>query len=516
MIRSRKDTRCRKSTRHSLHLETLENRQLMAGDLDLSFGNGFGMTTTNVGGSEDVVDVAAQTDGKIVALGTTTYGGGGTNFALARYHSDGTLDTSFGGVGVEDGMTVTDFHQTDNLAVSVAVLPDGKILAAGKTTIDGTGIVVLSRYNADGLLDATFGNDGKIDIPVLNNGEFTQMIVAENKVTLVSRDELIRLNMDGSLDTSFAADGRVQTTALGFQESTHFGSVDIENGKYVVGMKADGILVAIRLNSDGSLDTTFSDDGVSSMDFSGNNNVDVTDVVQLEDGSILGIVAFNGFELFKMDASGTPDDGFHVNGVYEGTTGLELRDLVIQPNGSVVAVGQFYGQTAAIRMLSDGTLDTSFGNDGMTVLNLGTGNFAHSVIGYANGKVLLAGQIGLPGSDFFLTRLTGNDAQPQIEGAQQLGIPIAPPSQTPIDHGNQIIIGVGDIEPHGRMIFDNAITRQDIFGRQGRPASLSSSRQRSSGVDSRGSESPTPSDAIDDFFGELNREEGLLKIHVIS
>ena len=128
------------------------------GDLDPSFGNS-GKVTTSFFGTSQISTIAIQPDGKIVAAGSATNSSGNTGFALARYNADGSLDTKFGSAG----KVTTDFFGRNDLAKGVAIQPDGKIVVAGSalTGTDGFNFA-LARYNADGNLDADFGAGGKI------------------------------------------------------------------------------------------------------------------------------------------------------------------------------------------------------------------------------------------------------------------------------------------------------------------------------------------------------------------
>lgn len=119
-----------------------------AGDLDTTFSED-GKTLTDFRGRHDeALDVARQGAGKVVAVG-----GAGGNFAVARYNADGSLDRSFSG----NGRQLTDFGSAFDRAAGVAVQPDGKIVVAG----EGGGKVTLARYRSNGLLDTTFSSDGK-------------------------------------------------------------------------------------------------------------------------------------------------------------------------------------------------------------------------------------------------------------------------------------------------------------------------------------------------------------------
>jgi uncharacterized delta-60 repeat protein len=128
-------------------LLVLPSAALAAGALDPTF-DGDGKVLTDFGASDQADDLAIQADDKIVAAGAS-----GGDFALTRYNSDGSLDTSFDG----DGKLVTDLGSSDR-ADAVAIQGDGKIVAAGRSGGD----FALARYNSDGSLDTSFDGDGKL------------------------------------------------------------------------------------------------------------------------------------------------------------------------------------------------------------------------------------------------------------------------------------------------------------------------------------------------------------------
>ncbi len=418
-----------------LSVESLEDRQLMAGDLDASFGYGFGITSTDFGGYESLADMAFQDDGRIVALGTTWEGGGLSNFALARYHSNGALDTSFGGQGTEAGMTITDFGQSENDGKFVAVLPDGKILAAGcSETLGGGSNISVARYDSDGILDNSFGTNGKIEIALSDTGSLRDMVVSENEILFVASRELIRIDMGGAMDMTFGGDGRIHRDEFGLPSETTFAGTDLHDGKYVIGTyNMDSLDRILRLNFDGSGDPSFHGDGVGEIILDPTTHEVMKDIVILGDGSIAGIIAgSHGSRIFRLDANGLAMDSFSVNGIFENEGGIRLEELLLQQNGVIVAVGSYSvapSHAAAIRLTADGMLDSTFGNQGATVFNLGIGTKASAVLGYANGKVLLGGNVN-DTDDFFLARLTGSDISPQIDWSGELVGLANPPSGT--------------------------------------------------------------------------------------
>ena len=203
------------------------------GTLDPTFGSG-GIVTTDVG--DYCTTVAIQSDGKIVVAGTGIYVG---DFALARFNTDGSLDTGFGA----DGKVTTDFGSHDTPR-SVAVQEDGKIILAGSSAGD----FAIARYNHNGSLDPGFGAAGKVttDFGASETGN-SVAVQDDNKIVaagysslgseLGSNFVLARYNSDGSLDTGFGSGGKVTTS---FGGRAYGSSVAVQDdGKIVVAGGSD-------------------------------------------------------------------------------------------------------------------------------------------------------------------------------------------------------------------------------------------------------------------------------------
>jgi uncharacterized delta-60 repeat protein len=149
--------RSRHDHRRRLHAFGLA-RHAADGALDRSFGVDGKVITDFADGRDDSAKaVALQPDGRLVVAGSAG-GEDGTDFALARYQVDGTLDSSFG----EDGKVTTEFLDSD-VAHAIAIQPDGRIVAAGRASARTTsaGGFALARYAADGSLDAAGDDDGR-------------------------------------------------------------------------------------------------------------------------------------------------------------------------------------------------------------------------------------------------------------------------------------------------------------------------------------------------------------------
>src|SRR5882724_3252797 len=193
------------------------------GSLDTSF-NGTGKINTNFGGDGDAEGqgVATQSDGKTVVVGYATVAGV-QRFAVERYKTDGALDTSFGGTG----RVLTAVGISGSNAAGVALQKDGKIVVAGYA-VNNSGRVydfACLRYNADGSLDQSFGDHGKVTTDV-GDGKASSLAVQDNKIIVAgsaydgdnNEFAVVRYNASGKLDTSFNSAGSV-LTAVGSKSS---------------------------------------------------------------------------------------------------------------------------------------------------------------------------------------------------------------------------------------------------------------------------------------------------------
>lgn len=248
-------------------------RYIEDGTLDSTFGIG-GKVVTQIGGITGTgQSVAIQSDGKIVVGGTVIAPFAVRHFALARYNTNGSLDPTFDG----DGMLTTPVGINDVMKVSLAIQPDGKIVAAGSTISISTHVFAVNRYNSDGQLDATFDGDGMVTT------SFTGAISEARAVTfqpdgkiIVSgnvqgRFGLVRYNENGSLDTTFDGDGRV-VTLFSTTRAAVAESVMVQPGGKIIafGFWNDDFAIA-RYNPDGSPDLTLDSDGRKPIDIAGND-----------------------------------------------------------------------------------------------------------------------------------------------------------------------------------------------------------------------------------------------------
>src|SRR5213080_369218 len=336
------------------------------GTLDETFGVGGKVQTDFPDLAAVASSVVIQPDGKIVVAGGAfplfTFAG---DFKVVRYNSNGSLDTSFG-----DGGIVTTTFPEGSYAFDVALQADGKIIAAGTVFVDfnpgdsSNTDFALARYNPDGTPDATFGNGGHVstDFFGLEDDAFSLLIQPDGKIVAVGSANdpatfydfaAVRYLSNGTIDTTFGVAGKV---------STDFGDQNFDRARSAA-LQADGKIVAAgfaisqnggvqnfavaRYTSNGVLDTTFSRDGKTQIDF-GNCCQSAMKVLLQSDGKIITVGGSNGesseddFLLARLNSRGSLDATFGVGGEVRtsfGDLNGGANGATLQSDGKIVAVG---------------------------------------------------------------------------------------------------------------------------------------------------------------------------------
>lgn len=376
-----------------LGVERLEARDVPTGGfLDTTF-SGDGIAP--YGGR----DLAVQADGKILTISTASAGSQGSNLIVTRVKTDGTLDTSFG----SGGKVSVDFSRLSDSGYAIAVLPNGKILAAGLAEVKVGGSTYrqngLVRLNPNGQLDTTFGAGGKV-VTAGTGGVFDIAVQPDGKIVTVGRTylpntpagymdfQICRYNANGSLDSSFDGDG-IRTIDFNGRDDMGGMAVVVQPDGKILAAVAVGVApsqagrmrpAVLRLNPDGTLDSSFDGDGLLFVDdFQVTGNPDQLSLALQPDGKIL-VGGWNnalrfpaaGFLIERFNPDGTADTTFGVNGVsfnsFDG--GGWVNDLLVQPDGKIIAVGSGHGlmRPTLARYNPDGFFDTSFGTNGYYVV----------------------------------------------------------------------------------------------------------------------------------------------------
>ena len=327
------------------------------------------------------------------------------------------LDLTFG----KKGKVSTDLGKGESYANDVVVLSDGKIVAGGTGRLKGrfASDFALARYTADGKIDKTFGTKGVLITPVGTQGQISALALQTDgklvaagvaDVGNVTQIAVARYNADGTLDPTFSGDGIVTTPAGDTAALAYDVAIDGNGNIVVVGIADTGgdfDVATARYTSAGALDTTFSDDGI--------------DVLQLG-----------------------PADDFG-------------KSVAIQSDNKIVVGGSTWvspaSNMALIRYNTDGTPDATFGGgDGIVSVPFRESGHINSIAIYSDGvqeKIVAAGlgitnQAGFLDQDFLVARF---DALGSLDtGFGTNGVTVTPINASN-DIGNKVLV-----EQDGRVI----------------------------------------------------------------
>ncbi len=348
-------------------------------NLDSSFGAGGKVTTPIGAGNEQAIGVAIQPDGKIVAVGFT-FTGARKEFAVVRYNTNGSLDTSFNGTGI----VTTNINNVGDDARAVAIQSDGKIVVAGwaDVVLNAQSRFAVVRYDAAGGLDTsfngtgivttTFGNDAQgHDVAIQSDGKIVVVGDVDMGACCTNWDiALVRYDTNGTLDGTFGAGGIVTTNFFVNDSEFGRGMVIQPGGKILVGGShnpAAGFnFAAVRYNPSGALDPSFGTGGFVTTDFFASNDTG-EDIALQPDGKVLmtGWVR-NGaaweFGVVRYTAGGVLDTTFDLDGKGNDSVGTADdfgRGILFQPDGAIVVVGRADNATrdfGLVRYNTDGSL----------------------------------------------------------------------------------------------------------------------------------------------------------------
>lgn len=423
------------------------------GDLDTTFGVTGGYKISDFLGLqsyETVNDVIVQSDGKIIIAGSVTPSANLTDFLVARYNADGTLDTTFSG----DGIFTLDFGGADEVH-AIALQSDGKIVAVGEWGSSGSNFVF--RLTSGGALDTTFGG-GTGRVQIVAGKALSVAIQPDDKIVIggytnLNEATICRLNTNSSLDTSFDTDGiavftqviRANDVAIqpngrivftgssggdtatarilsngALDSSFNSGGIVItpiyaannegdavliqSDGKILVSGGGDDSASLIRYNSNGSLDSTFDGDGIRLHLINPNGDNFYNDLAEQPDGKILAVgtitygvasLVRDSFTLSRFNAGGSFDASFDANGIVKSQWCEYASGMFLHADGKIVAVGREYADanwgTCTQRFNADGSVDSTFN------ANLPNGKITQSfesveaIAGLPNGKIMVAG-----------------------------------------------------------------------------------------------------------------------------
>lgn len=399
------------------------NLAAQPGTLDNSFGTN-GIVTTSLDTFIDVGHtMVIQEDGKILVGGSTYNSYTTADFALLRYNTNGTLDNTFGTNG-----HVKTTIESRSQGYSIGLQNDGKILLGGSSNF----FINIARYHIDGSLDTTFGNGGTVitDVDGYYSETCKSVVIQDDGKILVggyghhfNNDNpyfmVLRYLENGTLDNTFGTNG-VAIGNVGRAES-----MQIQNdGKIVIGGSTAQFFALERYDSNGMLDATFGLNGQSITLFSNGNanaNSNAHSMSLQADGKIIlgGFSTGNSTKiaLARYLTNGILDYTFGINGILVTPFGGSSKGnaLKIQDDGKIIVGGNSGDNASAVnfalvRYYTDGTLDNTFGIDGKTLTPIGNSYSSGQALDLdANGKIVLAGYAYIDSNlNFALARYHGD------------------------------------------------------------------------------------------------------------
>lgn len=285
-----------------------------------------------------------QDDGKFLVAGNTQTGCGSTPrpIFVFRFNSDGS--------STGENWDLPEFDGQADYGLNMAVQADGRVVTAGNMSGSGsdpaTFDIAFVRHNADGTLNAEFGDDGEVALDIDGDQDRLRTVAVQDDGRIYGAGYtetadgldflLVRLESDGSVDTAFGTDGIVVHDFHGFDDQIFDIAIQADGRIVVVGRStaADDSTIRFtlaRFLSDGALDTGFANSGIALIDFG----------AAVSFGNALAI---------------GPGGRIHVAGATEtGAGGIDSRDVAV----------------AVLR--PDGSLDSAFGNGGITTFEYGVG-----------------------------------------------------------------------------------------------------------------------------------------------
>jgi uncharacterized delta-60 repeat protein len=402
-----------------------------AGGLDESFGQS-GLVTTALSGTDDEAHgMAVLPDGRAVLAGEARPDARSLRgFALVRYLPNGAPDPNFG----RGGRVFTAFSESwGSGARAVTAQPDGRLVAVGyaRHPERAHDTFAVARYNSDGSLDTSFGEGGGVITAVdaqtgAGRNDIARAVALDRNGRIVVVGEtggafkdiaVVRYNPDGTLDTSFGDGGGV-VTDLGGNDGANAVAVQLD-GRIVVGgsgwRQGSGAedFVVVRYNPDGTLDASFGAGGVATTDFRGGSDRGESLVVEPDGRIVVGGVAQlgggcspracerYGLAVARYTSDGRPDASFGDGGkvALELLTSAGGYGLTRLADGHLALAGHLGNEDFGVALFrSNGALETGFGESGILRTSFGTGTDRAVAAGALSDGAFLVGGVATVGN----------------------------------------------------------------------------------------------------------------------
>jgi uncharacterized delta-60 repeat protein len=356
-----------------------------------------------------------QSNGKIVSAGGNQTS---CNVSIGRFNVDGSIDTSFGTNGFVFNSICSVFSAGNSYySLDMVIQPDDKIVIMGLIQNNSGNAYWVARLLPDGALDPSFSADGYRDLSfgtIQDRGQCINL-QADGKILLGGTSgntgeffTVARLLPNGDLDPSFGSNGVVQTAFSTSQSFANCIAVQ-QDGKIILGGYTINAPFArdfamIRYLADGTIDSSFGVNGkvVTTVNTSFSDYIDK--IVFDAQGRILvsGCASFEvnyKLAMARYTSNGVLDTSFGNNGIVVSNYPSRYSDVALQVDGKIILVGGYDADVfTVLRYLSNGTLDSSFGNNGFVDSNFNQPTYAYasSVLIQSDNKIIVTGSVASP------------------------------------------------------------------------------------------------------------------------
>lgn len=402
--------------------------------LDNNFGNN-GLSIIDISGmDEHCKKVLLDKEGNIILGG---YGGnyGEYFYILVKYDSNGVLDTNFGNNGiVKSNLNNLDNSRTEQ-HMSFDIDSNNNIVLVTSYYKDSNNSfdIILEKYNSNGVLDTTFGDNGIVTDDFLGVNEFANSIILDSSDNILiggfaqinNTDFLIvKYNNNGVLDVSFGSNGFVTSDFVSVDQATCF-AIDSSNNIIMAGHTNNGFfsdqdLVIAKYKHNGELDLSFGSDGKKIIDFATTDAYTNDLLIDSNNNIIIGgyIVTSimpefkSNFSLAKLNSNGELDANFGTNGLVSKTIRDEnkINSIVLDKNNKIIIAGEIKSTNGnydivLLRYDNNGVLDTTFGSNGYIFTDINNkDDLASSIVLDSNNRIIVAGNTVNETIDFVLLR----------------------------------------------------------------------------------------------------------------
>lgn len=448
--------------------------------LDLNFGQNGRIIKDLYKGGNFCYDLEIQSDGKIICGGYTndSLGTNQFDFLLLRLMPNGMIDSTFG----SNGWKTVNISGAGDQAIATEILNDGKILLAGPSFGTSTNMAVV-RLTSNGELDSTFADNGiwnkdlgsseiLWDMQVRPNGKV--LLIGDVTSTETSRDAgIISILSDGRIDSTFGENGLFQFDIDSLWNTGKLGIIT-SIGDLVFSGSGNSIHYLVRVDSLGIRDSSFGDDGVVSLGFTNASRVQVEDILELENQSLLVAcwVTENGIDelyLKKILSNGSVDSTFGIDGIWKGEPSYKGPHGLVRLSNGTIIVGVIQRDNGESRHLllgldKDGNTVSSFNQGNPFVIDFMPSNENITRIRkYQDSKIILGGFVSNGDLNFDITVISVDlDASVSIED-KNLSDYFLGFGPNPVKLGSPIKLYF----PDEKMTFDSPI-KIEIFDINGR------------------------------------------------